>query len=152
MTEIPVEIDDGETIVRVVKTPHHLNKGKLRPSAFRPPAGESCISVMRQIMTDDFCKNKAVELFGAAYAGLAVILAGRIRSHGSSVVDARDEWLGHAHVDHGFKSPPNEPSDADEFQRMTERCKALANACIFHVDPSPAVSGWAGSQLGIAST
>src|SRR5262245_20993778 len=55
---IPVEIDDAETIVRAIVAPSHYKKGKVATAAFRPPIGKSAISVMRQLMGDDFCKNK----------------------------------------------------------------------------------------------
>jgi hypothetical protein len=147
--EIAIEVDDAETIVRAIKTPHHINKrkGTLRPAAFLPRGGESRISVMRQLMGDDFCKSKGVEICGSEYMGLAVISAGTIRTIGSSVVDAREEWLGHAHVDHGLtnlrKPELNEPHDPE----LTERCKQLAEASVFHVDQAPAEPGWAGPPL-----
>ena len=92
--QLPVEIQDSETIVRATKTPHHVNKNqtRLRPSAFRPPPGETTISVMRQLMGDDFCKNKGVEICGEEYIGLATITAIEIRCRGSLVLDHRVDF------------------------------------------------------------
>jgi hypothetical protein len=112
---------------------------------------------MRQLMGDDFCKDKAVEIGKASphqtYVGLLTIKAAGIREAGSSVTDSRDEWLGHADLDHGFPSipqqEPGEPGPAAEFARMTERCQALRKASLFHKDESPDVPGWAGPPLKI---
>ena len=148
--ELPNEIDDAERIVRAIKFPYHVNKSgnKLRPSAFRPEHGKSVVSVIRQLMGNDFCKNKAVELFDDAYIGLAVIRAGEIRKTGSQVYNAPEDYVGHAHIDHEFPTPPpHEPQESADNERMTLRCKALVDACLFHRDQRPSVPGWAGPPL-----
>jgi hypothetical protein len=155
--DLPVVIDDAETIVRAVVSPAHYKKGKVKTAAFRPQYGKSSISVMRQLMGDDFCKDKAVEIGKASpnqtYVGLLTIKAAAIREAGSSVTDSREEWPGHADLDHGFPSvreqEPGEPEPAAEFARMTERCQALRDASLFHEDENPDVTGWAGSPLKI---
>ena len=156
--DLPVVIDDAETIVHAIVAPAHINKkGKVAAAAFRPPYGKSAISVMRQLMGDDFCKNKAVEIGKASpnqtYVGLLTIKAAAIREAGSNVTDSRDEWLGHADLDHGFQSSPEqkpgEPGPAVEFARMTERCQALKKASRFHKDENPDVAGWSGPPLKI---
>lgn len=156
--DIPVPIDDSETIVRAVVANAHydVKKGKVRPSAFRPKAGETAISTMRQLMGDGFCKAKAVEIAenspGQTYIGLLAITAAQIRAEGSEIADSRSEWLGHADLDHGFPSPPpNEPASAAEFQRMTERCQALLRAAVFQKDPIPESESWDGDQLVLAT-
>lgn len=151
---LPIDIHASETIVRATKTPHHVNanKTRLRPAAFRPKVGSAVVSVMRQPMGDDFCKDKAVHICGAAYLGLSVITASEIRSAGALITDDRDEWLGHAHIDHQL--PPvqkDEPLPAEQKQRLDDRCKALADACVLHTDPAPSVPGWSGSPLQLAS-
>lgn len=150
MPELPIEIGDTEKIVRATKTPSHYDtkKNRLKPAAFRPKIGETLISVMRELKGADFCKDKAVEICGGHYIGLSVIRAEAIRIAGSTVTDARDEFHGHAHVDHGFPAPdPSEPSLAAENERMVTRCRALASASTFHRDPTSAVAGWAGNAL-----
>ncbi|CAK0770247.1 conserved hypothetical protein [Gammaproteobacteria bacterium] len=149
MRELPIEIDDAEKIVRAIKTPYHVNRqGNLKPSAFRPPPGKTVISVVRQMMGNDFCKNKAVEICGDAYLGLAVITASTIWAIGSQVYDERGDFIGHAHIDHGFPSPSShEPQCAVENERMHTRCKKFADASVFHLDQSPTVPGWSGPQL-----
>src|SRR5262245_7237964 len=153
--DLPIAIDDAETIVRAIVAPSHYKKGKVATAAFRPPIGKSAISVMRQLMGDDFCKNKgahiAKESPNQTYIGLLTIKAAAIREVGSSVTDSREEWLGHADLDHGFSSmPAHEPGSAAEFERMTERCQALKKASIFHKDKSPEVAGWAGPPLKLS--
>ena len=146
--ELPIAVDDTETIVRALVTPAHFDKGKLKTAVFRPKAGESSISVMRRLMGDNFCKNKSVDIGKGFYVGLLSITAKSIRSVDSSVTDSRDIWLGHADLDHGFVSAPaNDPATGDDFARMTTRCQELRKACKFYVDAAPAVAGWNGPPL-----
>jgi hypothetical protein len=153
--DLPIAIDDVETIVRAIVAPsHYSKKGKVATAAFRPPVGKSAISVMRQLMGDNFCKDKAVEIAkespSQTYVGLLTIKAGVIRQVGSDVRDSREEWPGHADLDHGFLSaPPNEPASAAEFERMTVRCQTLRDASLFHKDGTPEVGGWAGPPLNL---
>jgi len=152
--DLPIEIHDAETIVRAVKTPHHVNPAetRIRPSAFRPAPGHTVLSVMRQLMGDDFCKDKGVEICGNEYIGLAAIAAAEVRRPGSLVVDYRDDFLGHAHIDHQLPAiQRNEPPPPDLLQQLDDRCKKLAAAAVFHKDPSPTVPSWAGSALRLAS-
>src|SRR5262245_12619151 len=60
--DLPIAIDDAETIVRAIMAPSHYKKGKVATAAFRPPIGKSAISVMRQLMGDNFCKNKGADI------------------------------------------------------------------------------------------
>src|SRR5258708_28691949 len=107
--DLPVEIADSETIARAIISPHHVRgNGQPRAAAFRPKAGESAISVIRQMMGDDFCKDKGVEI-GAlskngAYVGLLVLLSASIRAHSSEVRDSRNQYFGHADLDHCFNT------------------------------------------------
>lgn len=150
---LPISIDDAEIIVRAVIAPAHVKKnGKLSPAAFRPRAGASSVSAMRQKMGDDFCKVKALEIASKSstgkYEGLLTIKANSIRASGSNVIDSREQWLGHADIDHGFASAPqNDPGKVGEFERMTERCRILRDNSNFHQDPDPSVSGWQGPKL-----
>src|SRR5215207_7123795 len=90
--ELPVAIDDTETIVRAIVAPSHVNKkGRVTAGAFRPPPGKSAISVMRQLMRDDACKARGLQIGrdspGQTYKGLLAIRAARIREAGSTVTD-----------------------------------------------------------------
>jgi len=151
--ELPIAIDNSETIVRAVVTPAHYKNGKVATAVFRPPVGKSSISVMRQVMGDDFCKNKGVEIAkdsrNQAYVGLLTIKAAAIRDAGSSVVDSRELWLGHADLDHGIESVPNDPLNSVDFARMTERCQALKKSSKFHPDHDAERPGWSGPPLKV---
>lgn len=152
--DLPVEILDAETVVRAVKTPHHIDKHatRVRPAAFRPQPGHTALSVLRQPKGDDFCKDKGVAICGAEYVGLAVITAAEIRRPGSLVFDYRQDFLGHAHIDHQLAAiQRNEPPPADLKAQYDKRCKILADATVFHKDSSPTVPGWAGPSLKLAS-
>ncbi len=148
---LPIEIDDAETIVRAVVSPAHYRKGKLATAVFRPRVGESSISVMRQLMGDDFCKAKGVEIGrrsnSQTYVGLLTIKVDAIRATGSTVTDSRREWLGHADLDHGFSVPADDPPTSQVFIQMTERCNELKNASVFHPDPAADQEGWSGPPL-----
>ena len=101
-TDLPIDISDSEDIVRGIKTPHHVKKnGELRPAAFRPPKGNNCVSVIRLLMGEEFCRNKTKEICDSGYIGRAILNVGAIRkkSNEVNVVDAREgEFLGHAHI------------------------------------------------------
>lgn len=145
---LPPEVDDEEYVVRAIKTPYHYNvkKGCLRPAAFRPRVGNRVISVIRGMMGPDFCKNKGMAADG--YQGLGVLQSGAVRASGSEVLDAPRDFVGHAHIDHGFPCPPqDEPAKASENEQMIERCKALVGICRFFLDPVPGSQDWKGPSL-----
>lgn len=148
---LPLNIVDEERVVRAVRVPQHFDpkKKRLKPAAFRPPAGSSVVSVIRNAMGDDFCKNKAVEILNDHYIGLAAIRAGDVRQLGSAVVDDREGYCGHALIEHGIPAPPaNEPpATAADTLRLQGRLERLAAAAAFHIDPSPAIRGWSGPAL-----
>ena len=87
---LPVPIDAGETIVRAVKTPAHYKNGKVATAVFRPRAQESSVSVMRQLMGDDFCKTKGVEIGGGTYVGLLTIKAAAVSRAIAAAGDLRE--------------------------------------------------------------
>ena len=155
--QLPPLIDDAETIVRAVKTPAHFDtkKSVIKAAAYKPPVGKSIISVMRQsaqdeqsATSDDYCKNKCAEVGGVTYVGMLAILAKSIRDKNCVLVDAPEDYLGHAHIDHGFPRPPeNEPDRAEAVAALNERCKDLLKASKQHVDPEPSEPGWKGSPL-----
>ena len=96
MCEIPIDIDDKETIVRAIFQPYHVNKkGKLKPEAFKSPVGKDEVYVIRHTyMGTGFCKRKAKEIEAIGkekgqsktYKGLASLKAFDIRSVGSDLV------------------------------------------------------------------
>lgn len=150
MCDLPVEIDDEEYVVRGIKAKHHYDvaRRRLKPAAFRPPAGKTAISVIRKRMGDDYCKDRAVAICGDSYIGLGVLKAGKIRAIGATVADSREEFLGHADVDHGFPAPQrDEPQHSEYNMRMVERCRELCKACRFFKDLFPNANGWRGDPL-----
>ena len=150
MCDLPDEVPDGEKVVRGVKTRYHVDekRGRLKHNAFRPKAGLSVVSVVRLAMGSDFCKDKARQICGDDYRGLAVVAAGQVRKCGSAVLDHRADFCGHAHVDHGFPLlEENEPGAPEVGERMRERCKAIVDKCLYHADPRPGTPGWTGPAL-----
>ena len=149
--ELPFPIDDAETIVRSAKARFHLNQGqtKILRKAFVPPLGERNVSVIRQRMGNDFCKNKSAEICKEHYVGVILITAAQIRHIGSLIDDARkDFFTGHAHIDHGL--PPNkkdEPLPPVLRAKLDERCDKLAEVAVFRKDPFPSTPGWKGPRM-----
>jgi hypothetical protein len=141
---LPIEIHDAETIVRGAKARLHLNKSKVKHQAFRPPPGKREVSVIRQLMGDGFCKDMSVEICKEVYAGVILLTAAQIRYCGSLIYDARQDYLGHAHIDHQF--PPIE-RDEPAPPEFVEHCKKLAAAAVFLEDPNPTASGWTGEPM-----
>lgn len=145
---LPSEISDDEVVVRVVKTPYHIKKnGTLKPSVFRPRPGCSLVSVIRQCMGDNFCKQKAQEIASESYIGFAAIQVHQIREHESRVLDARGDYLGHAHIDHNISVARDEPLESRPNQMLTRRCQELITFTRFHRDSDPRSSNWDGAPL-----
>jgi hypothetical protein len=164
MCNLSEAIPDDEKMVRAIKSPHHLSKGKVKHNALRPPYGESVVSVIRHAMGADFCKSQGKFIVegagddaeagagagaGVAYAGLLVMPTLHIRNCGSAVEDAREGYFcGHAHIDHGMQMPdkgvpvPPELGDA-----MRERAKAILAKSVYYPDPEPNQPGWGGPAL-----
>lgn len=134
---MPDVIPDSESIVRSIRN-GWVKKGKVVYSAYRPSANKTLISVLRGSQGTGWCRDKAIEIAGSEYAGIAVLCAHQIRSLSALVVDAPDGdgcFPGHAHIDH--KDPPLPPGDplAPEVNKLlNDRCKALAKAATFYPD------------------
>lgn len=151
MCDLPVEIVDEEKIVRAIADPWHIKKGKpmeLRPAAFRSKRGTDEVSVMRHVhLQTHGCRAKAREILHAAYVGLAVIRAADIRRLGSNVIDSRSEYCGHAHIEHGFIEPIEEPLPPEQLEALDDRLRALVNVCTYHRDPNRSADHWTGPAL-----
>lgn len=135
--------------MRAIKVPSHFDtkKQRLKPAAFRPAPGTSAVSVIRHVMGSDFCKDKSVEIAGSQYIGLGCLVAAAARAAGSSVVDAQEDFIGHAHIDHGVLIPNDEPLPAVANERLISRLRMIVAATTFHEDPAPDRPGWAGAQI-----
>jgi hypothetical protein len=145
---MPDVIPNDEILVRGVKKDWLNKRGELQYGAFRPSAGKTLVSVIRGIMGNDFCKDKSKEIHGEKYIGLSVLSAGEVRSFDINVDDAPDDFEGHAHIDHINPPLPNHEALAPEVNAvLNERCKAMAKAARFHVDPAPEAGGWKGPVL-----
>jgi len=154
MCDIPIEVAGEEKIVRAIKSPYHIDKRKnrLRHQAFRSKPGTDEVSVIRhQYMGSDFCKTKAKEIVAqdpsAIYVGLAVLHADAIRGTSSAIHDSRNVYCGHAHISHGIILLPGDPPNAEQNLVLTERCKALCAAALYHADPDPSAPSWTGPTI-----
>ena len=146
--DLPLEIAPDEIIVRAIKTPYHFDKKKkrLKYAAFRPQAGRDDVSVMRKRhLGNDGCKNKAVEIAGTSYIGLAALRAEEIAAAEARVVDSREgQFVGHAHIEQGTSAPASgRAADPD----LIERWQALADTARFYPDSEPQTPGWHGPDI-----
>lgn len=145
---LPIEIAPEEVIVRAIKTPWHIDskKNRLKYQAFRAQPLQDDVSVMRKRhLGNDGCKNKAVEIAGDAYVGLAALRAEEITRTKARVVDSREgQFLGHAHIEQGMLAPAKgETADPD----LLDRWKELAEAARYYPDSAPQVRGWLGDDI-----
>lgn len=148
---LSAEIADGESIVRAVKSPFHLkSKTKLKRQAFHPPSGKNVISVMRQLMGDDFCKDKGVIVAqgpNAKYVGLAAGRADLIRAAGVELVDFPADFPGHAHIEYPFFREPGEATNSRDAEKQNEIYDKLLSVMVYYPDPAPESPGWSGPPL-----
>lgn len=151
--EIPVEVSDDERIARAVMVPAHFDekKRKLKRAAFKPAPGTNLLSVIRaNFLTGAECKAKAKAAANerATYIGFARIIAKHVRETGVEVVDAREDFMGHAHFVYDITPPPRgEPLPPDVAQKLDLQLSALANCAEFLPDPDVASADWKGSAL-----
>lgn len=150
MTEdgLPVQIAPDEVIVRAIKTPYHVDvrKSRLKYQAFKPQPSRDDVSVMRKRhLGNDGCKNKAVQIAGSAYIGLAALRAEEIEATEAHVVDSREgQFIGHAHIEQGALAPASgEPTSPE----LIERYKTLADAARYYPDSQPNIDGWHGPNI-----
>jgi len=147
---LPIDIVNDENIVRLIRTPQHINKNNmLKPSAFRSKVGTDDVSVIRHThMGTDFCKSKAKKIMTTDYVGLAVVSAGNIRDAGSKVRDSREEFCGHASIMHGVMIlQSDEPPTSQDNLLITERCKRILEYTKYYPDPAPQLDCWTGPNF-----
>lgn len=118
-------------------------------------------------MGDDFCKDQGKKVVegdamssdpehqpasvvsaSPRFAGLFSVSSGHVRGCGSEVSDAREDFCGHAHIDHDLKMPPRGvPVPPDVSEVLRERCKRIISGGVYYSDPTPDQSGWRGPPL-----
>jgi hypothetical protein len=99
----------------------------------------------------DACKYHTKNLVRtpeAKYMGLAVLRARRFRQeHDVTIVDAREEFKGHAHIKYPSKEVRGEPQPSPELRRLRAQAKSFAEAAIYLPDPHPDTTVWSGGPL-----
>lgn len=119
-------------------------------------------------MGDDFCKDQGKKVVegdavssepehqaapsaapaSPSFAGLLSVPSGHIRGCGSAVADAREDFCGHAHIDHAVKMPPRGvPVPPELLDVLRERCKRIIKGGVYYSDPTPDQPGWRGPPL-----
>lgn len=149
--ELPLEISNDERIGRAIKVPAHYDnrKRRLKTAAFRPAPETNLVSVMRgTYLSVDQCKALAKAASKQAeYLGLAQIGSGEVRECGPELVDARDEFWGHAHIVHEVTPPRGEPLPPEVQARFDATLRCLRDKATFYPDPDPAAENWSGEAL-----
>jgi len=147
MCDIPVPVENRETIVRALRE-CHVRKGKLRNNVFRGRSGTDEVSVMRHTyLGSDACKKRGKEIASGdpdnPYVGIAAIPAECVRSAGSEVTDSREEFCGHSHISPGMVETPGEPPPPE----LLGRLHRLVGLTRLLIDPDLATETWAGEQI-----
>jgi hypothetical protein len=153
----PREIGDAEVIDRGICSPYHIDKnGKLKPNAYRAPAGSDEVSTMRvDWIGADACKRHAMNLndpqYDKIYRGLAILSAMQIRHSGAEIIDSREVFKGHSDIKHGIVEKDGDPVPAPQLMMLRTRCKTLATLANYFADPDPASAGWRGPALSVGN-
>jgi hypothetical protein len=149
----PREIGDAEVIARGICSPYHLDKnGRLKPNAYRAPAGSDEVSTLRaDWIGADSCKQHAMDLndpqHDKVYRGLAILSAMQIRDSGAEIIDSREVFKGHADIKHGIVERGGDPVPAPQLMTLRARCKTLTTLANYFADPEPASAEWKGPAL-----
>lgn len=154
---MPVEIRSEEILIRAVTT-YHLNpKGKPRPVLFSHRTDKVSVS-RRQWLAPWLAKlyakariqNKKLQR-PCLYVGLAFVSAECVRKHGASVVDTREEYLGHADISTGIVQSPQEALPPHLMKARDDITKAITKTALFIKDPKPNNFFWYGDKYGAVS-
>lgn len=147
MCDIPVAVENGETVVRVLFE-CHVRRDKLKDNVFRPKPEKDGVSVLRHThLKSDECKAIAKKKIARnptpRYVGVAAIRVESVRNLGSDVVDSRDQFCGHADILHGAVIPANDPPDP----LLILRIRDMKDKAKFFRDPEPDEEKWTGDQI-----
>ena len=146
---VPREVEDDELLIRAV-TNWHLDGKKLLPNLFIN-ADDDEVSVSRHSWVEKsiakiYAKVRIQDRFlerPKYYKGLAFVTAKAVRDQTSKVLDSRSEYLGHADIVHGFKSPsPGEAMDPKIKKALKDRAKLIAKATRYIADTKPKSILW----------
>lgn len=143
---IPRSISTNEKIVRTIFSPINLTKDqkKIRPNAFKPPAGVDEISVNRFDFTSaEFCKKlgKTMQKVDKSFFGLGLLYAYEVYSSVCNIISSPlKENPFHADIKIGYAPQRGIPLPA-EFSKKT---KDLANKARLFEDRQPASDQWHG--------
>ncbi|WP_394278352.1 hypothetical protein [Microbacterium sp.] len=155
-TSADVVISDDEILLRALEERDFGTLAGLKWQAFAPPSGKSAISIMRlQVLGPDAAKAKGLQI-KPKFAGFARARAGSIRLVHAHVTDEPDDFVGHAHLDHGFPRPPREeapplapgePSEVSpEYLRALKHFKTIAGLFCYFADTAEKTA-WTGADL-----
>jgi hypothetical protein len=154
---IPVQVADGERIVRAICSPYHFKKNKVDVRAFDPTPGTDEISVSRlEYLGADVCKKRAQLLNDPSqqkkYVGLSVLRTAVIREHGMDVIDSRHVFCGHADIKLGLPAlstdfVPGEPLTPELKLKQRDLGRLLLQSQKYHADPEPDSQHWTGTEL-----
>ncbi|GEC74196.1 hypothetical protein [Microbacterium maritypicum] len=153
-----LDVDADEFILRALDR-HDVNGSKqVKWQAMAPAQTESISSVMRlRLLGPDAAKAEGIRIKGPKFVGFGRALASTYLRAAQSIEDSREEFHGHADLDHGFRRPPTgepllpgEPADpSDEYQVAVFHYRGIANALCYFEDATPAPT-WAGADLAAA--
>lgn len=145
----PDEISPDETLVRIVRAPQFIRTGgKLRAAALRPQRDHDRVSVVRWVYREQpgrafKARCQAVGNSGSnTYCGLGSVNAGKCVEAGTALEDARQEFLGHAHIIFPFSVAHQEPAEGEAFRQQMEISSRLLAATIYIADPLPDDPEW----------
>lgn len=148
-------VNNSEFILRaLVKEDVSVSQG-VKWHAVAPRISEESSSVMRlQLMGADSVKAKAVELKGEKMHALARARAGTLRTRVSDVRDSREQFYGHADLQHPMARPPKgesltpgEPmAPTPEYLAAVAYYRAVASLFCVFID-EPASESWTGCDL-----
>lgn len=142
-------------VVRVILSPHHLKKNsatKLDKKAFEAPHGSDEVSVARGAYVSNwllkaYAKARVQRPRNAPpkiYRGLAFVSVEVIRALGSSIVDSRCEYLGHADISHGVVRERGVALRPDLRLELDTRLQKIVDATHYVHDPQPGSMSWRG--------
>jgi len=144
----PEKIDPEEVLVRVIRTPHFYDKGRLKPNALRPQKGTDRVSIVRWLYREQPGKafkarcHKIGNSGPNKFSGLGVFLASACLETNLVLEDDPTPYAGHANIVYPFVVKDSEPQEGELFARQAEISKKLLASVQYIPDPKPDESEW----------